>query len=1014
MPVEFLSDEPVAAYGRFAGPLARAQLERFFFLDDVDRGLVDERRGDHNRLGFAVQLGTVRFLGTFLSDPLAVPGEAVAYVAEQLRIADPSCFARYGERLPTQHEHAREIRREYVYRDFSEATEELREFLTARSWTTNDSARLLFDRATAWMVDRKVLLPGATRLAKLVASVRADTAERLWRDIADGVPPGLRDRLWRLLEVESGTRFSELERLRTAPARVSGPEMVRALRRAAEVAAVGAVAIDTAGLPASRLQALARYGMTAKAPALRYLADPRRTATLVAAVQSLELVAVDDALDLFDVLMASRLLARAERESARERLRALPRFTRASAKLAAAIQVLLDAAETGGELSVAQVWAEIERVVPRIEVAAALEAILELAPLAADEEDDVWRAELVKRYATVRPFLPMLSEVVTFGAVEPGRRVLDAVRRLPELVGRKRVRSEEVSRELVTGVWRRLVFENPDLGPGVVDHRAYAFCVLEQLHRALRRRDVFALSSERWADPRAQLLSGETWSQARPEILAGLGLPEQPDPHLTGLANALDAEYRAVVGRLPDNAALEVVAGGERIQLERLGAEPESASLTGLRSLVARMLPRVDLPELLLEVQDWTGYVGEFTHISGAGARIEDLPLSVAAVLVAEACNIGFRPVVKPSVPALTRDRLSHVDQSYVRSETIAAANARLLAGQAGIGLASAWGGGLVASVDGLRFVVPVATINAGPNPRYFGVRRGVTWLNAVNDRYSGLGAVVVPGTVRDSIYLLDTLLSVDAEHRPEVVVTDTAGYSDMVFGLFRLLGYQFSPRLRDLSDTRFWRIDRGADYGPLNALARSHINLGRIRESWPDMLRLAGSLVTGAVRAYDLLRMLARDGRPSALGQALAEYGRIAKTLHLLAYVDSDDGYRRQIGAQLNIQESRHQLARRIFHGQRGELRQRYREGQEDQLGALGLVLNAVVLWNTRYMDLALTQLRARDVDIQEADVARLSPLGFRHVNFLGRYAFTRPEPGRLRPLRDPERADDEDEAVA
>ena len=95
-------------------------------------------------------------------------------------------------------------------------------------------------------------------------------------------------------------------------------------------------------------------------------------------------------------------------------------------------------------------------------------------------------------------------------------------------------------------------------------------------------------------------------------------------------------------------------------------------------------------------------------------------------------------------------------------------------------------------------------------------------------------------------------------------------------------------------------------------------------------------------------------------------------------------------------------------------ELRQRYREGQEDQLGALGLVLYAVVLWNTRYMDLALTQLRAGDVDIQEADLARLSAVGFRHVNFMGRSALTLPEPGRLPPLRDPEGTDEEDEAVA
>ena len=163
--------------------------------------------------------------------------------------------------------------------------------------------------------------------------------------------------------------MAALERLRTAPARVSGPEMVRALERVSQVAAgrgrrrgrLGGAA-EPAGGPGQ-----ARHD--GQGPALRDLAESRRTATLVAALQSLERIAVDDALDLFDVLMASRLLAWAERESARERLRVLPRFTKASAKLAAATQVLLDAAD--GDLSVAQVWAEIERVVPRAEVAAA-------------------------------------------------------------------------------------------------------------------------------------------------------------------------------------------------------------------------------------------------------------------------------------------------------------------------------------------------------------------------------------------------------------------------------------------------------------------------------------------------------------------------------------------------------------------------------------------------------------------------------------------------------------------
>jgi hypothetical protein len=85
--MEFLSDDQVAAYGRFVGPPERAELERFFFLDDADRALVGKRRGDHNRLGFGLQLGTVRFIGLFLADPLDVPAVMVNYLAGQLGTA---------------------------------------------------------------------------------------------------------------------------------------------------------------------------------------------------------------------------------------------------------------------------------------------------------------------------------------------------------------------------------------------------------------------------------------------------------------------------------------------------------------------------------------------------------------------------------------------------------------------------------------------------------------------------------------------------------------------------------------------------------------------------------------------------------------------------------------------------------------------------------------------------------------------------------------------------------------
>ncbi|MDQ2727291.1 MAG: transposase [Actinomycetota bacterium] len=343
-----------------------------------------------------------------------------------------------------------------------------------------------------------------------------------------------------------------------------------------------------------------------------------------------------------------------------------------------------------------------------------------------------------------------------------------------------------------------------------------------------------------------------------------------------------------------------------------------------------------------------------------------------------------------------------------MRADTLTAANTRLLNTQDEIRLARTWGGGDVASADGLRFVVPVRTLNAGPNPRYFGPGRGVTYLNFLSDQFSGFHAVVVPSTLRDSLYILEGLLDQQTSLRPAELMTDTAGYTDIVFGLFSLLGYQFSHRLADLGDARFWRIDPAANYGPLHGIARHRVDTGLIATHWDDTLRVAGSLSTGTVRASDILRVLQGSGRPTPTGRAIAELGRIAKTLYLLAYLD-DEPYRRRILTQLNRTEARHALARQVFHGQRGQLRQRYREGQEDQLDSLGLVLNAIVLWNTRYLDVALEQLRRDNHPVEQSDVQRLSPLIHDHINLLGRYHFTNPDNAqgtRLRPLRDPSAA--------
>lgn len=116
------------------------------------------------------------------------------------------------------------------------------------------------------------------------------------------------------------------------------------------------------------------------------------------------------------------------------------------------------------------------------------------------------------------------------------------------------------------------------------------------------------------------------------------------------------------------------------------------------------------------------------------------------------------------------------------------------------------------------------------------------------------------------------------------------------------------------------------------------------------------------------------------------------------------DDTYRRQMTRQLTVQESCHKLARDVCHSKRGTIHQAYRDGMEDQLGALGLVLNASVLWTTKYIDAAVEKLRAEGHEIRDEDIAHLSPLKHRNLNLLGRYSFTASTPAAdaLRPLRD------------
>ena len=386
---------------------------------------------------------------------------------------------------------------------------------------------------------------------------------------------------------------------------------------------------------------------------------------LVATVVALSARAADDVLELFDTLMTTELLSKAERESANEKLRRYPRVSCNAGKLAAAVKLLLALDLDAG---LAAVWELIENEVPKQELRAAVAAIDELGPPTDAELDGQRMEELAGRLATVRPFLPLLMETVEFGATGDGVAVLAAMRTLATLLTVKSklpasyLDARQVNHDLITGGWQRLVYA-PGRPAGTVDRAAVrglpagAVPPAHQASQHLRHRVVSLARPARSSAVRRGVgdrpRAGD--ERARPA--------RQPAPMLVGHAAPLDAAYREVASRLDADTPATVDAEG-RLHVAALSAVPDPASLVDLRRRVEAMLPRFDLPELVLEVMSWhPQFVEAFTHTSGNEARVADLGLSVAAVLCAHAMNVGFAPVTTPSAEALTRDRLHHVDR---------------------------------------------------------------------------------------------------------------------------------------------------------------------------------------------------------------------------------------------------------------------------------------------------------------------------------------------------------------
>ncbi len=449
---------------------------------------------------------------------------------------------------------------------------------------------------------------------RLVSGSRERAEKRLWATLAAAPTEEQATGLQGLVVVPVGKRLSGLDRLRRSPRDITARGVGKALERYEALNAFGGAAWNLSAIPPGRLQALVRFARAARAQAVSDLAGDRRLATLVAFAAVMPQVAADEAIEVFDLVMGD-LIRSSSTKMTKRRLRTLKG---------------LDAAA----ILLRQVWIAVRGTAaePEGDIRAMLDAMdvgpfhsaADTVKLLAQEPDDGAEQMLAARYNTIARFLPDLLGTFEFESSPAGERVLDALAFVKSLKGRRRpIQAWEVPAKFLTTAWRRLVLPPPPMSVGSVGKRALIVASAEALRTALHRHEVYVDGLRKWGDPNARLLNDTAWEAARSRVCEELDLDPKPDTILAVWTDRLDAAHREFANGLAANPAVRIEQqnGRDRIILTGLERLDEPASLRELHREIEARLPAVDLPEMVLEVDSWVPYLGDFTHVSEANSR---------------------------------------------------------------------------------------------------------------------------------------------------------------------------------------------------------------------------------------------------------------------------------------------------------------------------------------------------------------------------------------------------------
>ncbi|WP_054943659.1 Tn3 family transposase [Paenibacillus ihuae] len=975
---ELLTPEERMQYLQIPPDLGEWELGTYFTFTQHDLEIIQQRRRDYNRLGFAVQLCVLRYLGWTLSDVRDVPFQVLRYIAKQIN-ADVESFASYGDREATRYEHLYEIRKEYGFQTFTLSEyRSLCKHLFNHAMANGNPLHLI-QLALEDLRKRKIILPSIATIERSVWETRKRTEEKIFKLLSNSLTALQIAKLDRILTTMPESSKTYLAWLREIPGTCSPDSFLKVIEKLEYIRDLQ-LQVDTKGIHPNRLRQLSKIGSRYEPHSFRRFNDPKKYAILVAYLLELIQDLTDLAFEIHDrqIMILLSKGRKAQEELQKQNGKSINEKIVHFADLGAA---LIKARSEGIDPFVA-----LDAVMPWDQVVASVEEAKRLArPVDYDYLD-----LLEKKFYTLRKYTPTLLKSLEFRSTksaEPLMKAVDIIRDMNE-TGKRKV-PEGAPLNFVSNRWQKHVYDDD----GTINRHYYEMAVLTELRNYVRSGDVSIVGSRQHKDFEEYLVTKDEWNGIAPNATK-LAVSLSAKEYLEERIEALLQRLNWVSDHINELDGVNLENG--KLHIDRLEKDVPDESRNFSLSLY-ELLPRIKLTDLLMEVANWTNFHEQFIHASSNRAPNEEETTILMATLMAMGTNIGLTKMAE-ATPSISYRQMANTAQWRLYEDAMNKAQAVLVNFHHKLALPSYWGNGTTSSSDGMRVQIGVSSLHADANPHY-GTGKGATIYRFVSDQFSTFYTKVINTNARDAVHVIDGLLHHETDLSIEEHYTDTAGYTDQVFGLTHLLGFRFAPRLRDLADSKLYAIGKPSDLPKLEKLLRGQINTKIIQENYDDVLRLAHSIREGTVSASLIMGKIGSYARQNSLANALREMGRIEKTIFILDYLSSE-ALRRKIHRGLNKGEAMNALARAIFFGKHGELRERALQDQLQRASALNIIINAISVWNTVYLQQA-TEHRKKQGKLQEELLNHISPLGWEHINFLGEYKFNFKQNTSLNSLR-------------